>query len=156
MDLFWIILSLLFLISGLIGCIVPLFPGPPLAYVGMLLLQLKSNPPFSTKFMLVWAGIVIVVSLLDYLIPVYGTKKFGGTRYGIWGCAIGLLAGFWLGPLGIILGPFFGALVGEMLGNNQQGAIRAAIGSFIGFLFSTLLKLIACGMMLWYAIMALW
>jgi len=106
--------------------------------------------------MLIWAGIVLVVSVLDYLIPVYGTKKFGGTKYGMWGCMIGLIAGIWLGPWGIITGPFLGALLGELLANNHTGAFKAALGSFIGFLFSTLLKLIACVMMAWYFIMALW
>lgn len=102
-----------------------------------------------------WAGIVVVVSVLDYLIPVYGTKKFGGTKYGMWGCGIGLLAGVWLGPWGIILGPFFGALIGEMLASNHTGAFKAALGSFIGFLFSTLLKLIVCVIMVWYYVWAI-
>jgi uncharacterized protein YqgC (DUF456 family) len=144
------------LIVGIIGCLVPLLPGPPLSYIGLLLLQLISNPPFTLTFMLVWAGIVIVVSVLDYLIPVYGTKKLGGTKYGMWGCGIGLVVGIWLGPWGIILGPFFGALVGEMMGSNHTGAFKAALGSFIGFLFSTLFKLIACVIMGWYFVMALW
>jgi len=156
MELLWIILSSLFLLAGLIGCILPLLPGPPLAYVGLLFIQLKTDPPFSLKFMLIWAGIVLVVSVLDYLIPVYGTKKFGGTKYGMWGCMIGLIGGIWLGPWGIIMGPFLGALAGELLANNHTGAFRAALGSFVGFLFSTLLKLIACVMMAWYFIMALW
>jgi uncharacterized protein YqgC (DUF456 family) len=154
-DLFWIILSLLFLLAGIAGCIIPLLPGPPLAYFGLLLIQLKSSPPFSVRFMLIWAGIVVVISVLDYLIPVYGTKKFGGTKYGMWGCMIGLVAGIWLGPVGIILGPFLGALVGEMLGNNQEGAFRAAFGSFVGFVVGTLLKLVVCVSMAWYVVMSL-
>jgi len=156
MDILWIIVAALFLLAGIIGCILPFLPGPPLAYVGLLFIQLKSDPPFSLKFILIWAGIVLVVSVLDYLIPVYGTKKFGGTKYGMWGCMIGLIAGIWLGPWGIITGPFLGALLGELLANNHTGAFKAALGSFIGFLFSTLLKLIACVMMAWYFIMALW
>jgi uncharacterized protein YqgC (DUF456 family) len=155
MDLLWIILSMLFLLAGIAGSIIPLLPGPPLAYVGLLLIQLKSSPPFSLRFMLIWAGIVIVISVLDYLIPVYGTKKFGGTKYGMWGCMIGLVAGIWLGPWGIILGPFFGALLGEMLGNNQEGAIRAAFGSFVGFVFGTLIKLVTCIIMAWYVVTSL-
>jgi hypothetical protein len=69
---------------------------------------------------------------------------------------IGLIAGIWLGPWGIILGPFFGALAGELMASNHTGAFKAAIGSFVGFLFSTLLKLIVCFVMGWYAITALW
>jgi uncharacterized protein YqgC (DUF456 family) len=156
MDILWILLAGLFLIAGIIGCIVPLLPGPPLAYMGFLFVQLKADPPFTLRFMLIWAGIVVAVSLLDYLIPVYGTKKFGGTKYGMWGCMIGLFAGIWLGPWGIILGPFFGALLGEMINSNHTGAFKAALGSFVGFLFSTLLKLIVCVIMCWYFVMALW
>ena len=145
------------MIAGLIGCIVPLLPGPPLAYIGFLLVQLKTDSPYTLNFMLIWAGIVAVLTVLDYLIPVYGTKKFGGTQYGVWGCAIGLFAGLWFGPLGIILGPFVGAFVGELIGSKQSHqALKAAIGSFIGFLLSTLLKLVACLVMLWYFVMALW
>ena len=108
------------------------------------------------SFMWWWAAIVIVVTALDYFVPVYGTKKFGGSRYGMWGCAIGLLVGLWAGPLGIILGPFLGALVGEMIGNaNSHQAFRAALGSFAGFLLSTLLKFITCLVMVWYFIKAI-
>lgn len=155
MDIIWIVIACALLVAGIIGCIVPLLPGPPLAYAGLLVAQLKSSPPFSLRFMLIWALIVLVVSVLDYLIPVYGTKKFGGTRYGMWGCMIGLVVGFWFGPWGIILGPFFGAFAGEFFTNNQTGALRAAFGSFVGFLFSTLLKLVVCAIMFWYLIIGL-
>ncbi len=145
------------MIAGLIGCVVPLLPGPPLAYIGFLLVQLKTDSPYTLHFMLIWAGIVLVLTVLDYLIPVYGTKKFGGTQYGVWGCAIGLCAGLWFGPMGIIFGPFVGAFVGELIGSNQSHlALKAAIGSFIGFLLSTLLKLVACLVMFWYFVVALW
>jgi len=157
MDLFWIILAALFLLAGMVGCIVPLLPGPPLAYIGFLLVQLKTEPLFTLTFMLVWAGIVLVVSLLDYLIPVYGTRKFGGSKYGLWGCTFGLFAGVWFGPWGIIIGPFAGAFFGELIASSQTDkALKAAFGSFIGFLFSTLLKLIVCVIMAWYFVVALW
>jgi len=100
--------------------------------------------------------VVMAVTVLDYVVPAYGTKKFGGTKYGIWGCTIGLIFGFWLGPLGIVLGPFLGALVGELIGGkNSDSAFKAALGSFVGFLASTLLKLIVCGVMAWYFVWAL-
>jgi len=143
----------LLILGGIIGSIVPFLPGPPLAYVGLLLQQLRSDPPFTVKFLLIWAGITILVSVLDYFIPLYGTKKFGGSKYGMWGCTIGLFAGIFFPPWGIIAGPFLGAFVGEMIASNQSDqALRAALGSFIGFLFGTLLKLIACFMMGWYLI----
>ncbi|WKZ60634.1 MAG: DUF456 domain-containing protein [Cyclobacteriaceae bacterium] len=156
MDLLWTVIASCFMIAGIVGSVVPFLPGPPLSYVGMLILQLRETTAFSTKFLLIWLAIVIVIVVLDYLVPVYGTKKFGGSKYGMWGCTIGLIAGFWFGPIGIIAGPFVGAFVGELLANNESDrALKAALGSFIGFLFSTLLKLVTCLVMGWYFIKAL-
>lgn len=157
MDVFWLILGVLLLLAGFVGCLLPLLPGPPLTFVALLVLQLRSVPPFSTNFLLLWAAIVVAVTVLDYVIPIYGTKKFGGSNAGVWGCTLGLIAGFWLGPLGIIIGPFVGAYVGEWLSmRNSDKALRAAIGSFLGFLTGTLLKLVVCGIMTYYFIMSLW
>lgn len=143
------------MIVGLAGCFLPVIPGPPLSYVGLLVLQLKEQPPFSAKFLIVWAIVIVTVTALDYVVPAYGTKKFGGTKYGIWGCTIGLILGFWLGAMGIILGPFLGALIGELIGGkNSNQAFKAAFGSFVGFLVGTLLKLIVCGVMGWYFVRA--
>jgi uncharacterized protein len=151
MDSVWIILGALLLIGGIAGSILPLLPGPPLCYVALLLQQLREEPPFTARFLWIWAGITILTIILDYVVPLYGTKRYGGTKYGIWGCTIGLVAGLWMGPLGIILGPFIGAFIGELLGNsNSQHAFRAALGSFLGFLVGTLLKLIACFVMVYY------
>jgi uncharacterized protein YqgC (DUF456 family) len=157
MDIFWTVLGALLILGGIAGSVAPLLPGPPLSYVGFLIIQLRSDSPFTTKFLLIWAGIVIAISVLEYLIPIYGTKKFGGSNYGLWGCTIGLFAGIWFGPWGIFLGPFIGAFIGEMIASNQSDqAFRAALGSFIGFLFSTLLKLIVCIVMAWYFVAAIW
>jgi uncharacterized protein YqgC (DUF456 family) len=157
MDMFWLVLGIILLLTGLAGCLLPLLPGPSLAYMALLVLQLRTEPPFSLNFLLLWAALVALVTLLDYVIPVYGTKRFGGTKSGVWGCTLGLLAGFWLGPLGIIIGPFAGAFVGEWLADrNSEKALRAAIGSFIGFLAGTVLKLVVCGVMAYYFIVALW
>jgi uncharacterized protein YqgC (DUF456 family) len=106
--------------------------------------------------MVTWAIITVVITVLDYVIPLYGTKKFGGSKYGVWGCTIGLLVGIFAGPWGIIIGPFIGAFVGEVMANaNSSQALRAALGSFIGFLFGTLLKLIVCCVMGWYFVAGL-
>jgi uncharacterized protein len=153
MDVFWLVIAIVLMLGGLVGCLLPLLPGPPLSYVALLILQLRSEPPFTTKFLIVWAIVTTVVTLLDYYIPIYGTKKFGGTKYGIWGCAIGLVAGLWLGPIGIITGPFAGAFIGEMIGNNNSDkAFKAALGSFIGFVAGTFLKLVVCLVMAYYFI----
>lgn len=144
---------MLLVLAGLAGSILPLLPGPPLAYLGLLLQQLRPDKPFTTKFLLIWAGIVILSLLLDYLIPVWGTKRFGGTRYGVWGCTLGFLAAFWLGPWGVIIGPFVGAFVGELIGGQQTNqSLKAAFGSFLGFLLGSFLKLIVCLFMVYYII----
>lgn len=156
MDLLWTVIASCLMIAGIIGSVVPFLPGPPLSYGGLLVLQLREVTAFSTKFLLIWLAVVVVIVVLDYVVPIYGTKKFGGSKYGMWGCTIGLIAGFWFGPIGIIAGPFVGAFVGELLANNESDrALKAALGSFIGFMFSTLLKLVTCLVMGWYFIKAL-
>ena len=139
------------MLVGILGSILPLLPGPPLCYLALLLQQLRSDSPFTAKFLWIWAVITVVVTALDYIVPLYGTRKYGGSKYGIWGSTIGLIAGFWLGPFGIIIGPFVGAFIGELIAsNNSEHALKAAWGSFVGFLFGTLLKLVVCLVMAWY------
>jgi uncharacterized protein len=151
MDIFWIVFGALLMLVGLAGCVLPFLPGPPLCFIALLIQQLRDTAPFTSKFLWIWAGITVVVTVLEYIIPVYGTKRYGGTKYGTWGCTIGLVFGFFLGPLGIIIGPFAGAFLGELIANsNSQQALKAALGSFMGFLVGTLLKLIACFVMIYY------
>ena len=153
MEYFWIILGIVLIIIGIIGSLLPLIPGPPIAYVGLLIQQLRPGDPFTVKFLVIWAIIVVVIAVLDYLIPIWGTKKFGGTKYGAWGCTLGFIAAFWMGPWGIIIGPFVGAFVGEMIASpDSRKAFKSALGSFVGFLLGSFLKIVACGMMLYYLI----
>lgn len=155
MDALWLGLGVLLMVAGLLGCILPFLPGPPLSYLALLIQQLQTEPPYTKKFLIIMAAVTVIVTGLDYVIPIYGTKKFGGTRTGMWGCVVGLVAGLWMGPLGIIIGPFIGAFIGELIGNsNSENAMRAAFGSFMGFLVGTLLKLIACFVMIYYFIFA--
>lgn len=155
MDTLLLVLGVILMLGGLAGCILPFLPGPPLCYIALLIQQLQSDAPYTSRFLITWAVITVVVTALDYVIPIYGAKKFGGTKYGMWGCVIGLVAGLWFGPVGIIIGPFLGALVGELIANSgTDQAMRAALGSFIGFLAGTLLKLIACFVMIWYFVKA--
>ena len=156
MDVLWIVLGIIVMLVGLAGCILPFLPGPPLCFIALMLQQLREIPPFTAKFLWIWASITVVITILDYVVPLYGTKRYGGTKYGIWGCTIGLIAGLWLGPLGIIIGPFLGAFIGEMIANNNSNqAFRAALGSFFGFLLGTLLKLIVCFAMGYYLIISI-
>ena len=153
MEWLWISLGILCALLGVVGSFLPLIPGPPIAYAGLLLQQLRPEKQFSTKFLVIWAVIVVVIVVLDYLIPIWGTKKFGGTKYGMWGCTLGFILAFWMGPWGVILGPLIGAFIGEMIAkNDSRHALRAAMGSFVGFLFGSLLKVIVCFVMLYYVI----
>ena len=152
MDYVLIALGVVFMISGILGCVLPVIPGPPLSYIGLLFLHLTERYQFSTRFLVIWAVITAVVYALDYLIPAWGTKKFGGSKRGIWGSIIGLVIGlFFFPPFGIIFGPFLGAVIGELTAGKDSGAaLKSGFGSFIGFLAGTLLKLITSGMMTWY------
>jgi len=155
MDIFLIICGSLLMILGIAGCLLPMLPGPPLSYLGLIAIQLSSKINFSPKFLISWGVIVILVSILDYVIPIWGTKYFGGSKYGVWGSMAGLLAGLFIPPIGIIIGPFFGAVVGEMLAGNKQNALKAGFGSFIGFLAGTVVKLLVSLIMLYYFIAVL-
>ena len=151
MDSTWIIVGGLLMILGILGNILPFLPGTPICYLGLLLQQFRSSRPFSTQFLILWAVVVLLVIILDYITPIYGTKKFGGSKYGVWGCSLGFLAAFWMGPIGIIIGPFIGALIGELIGGKEINlALRAALGSFVGFLFGTVIKLIVSAVMAFY------
>ena len=151
MDILLIVLGAIFIISGVLGCVLPIIPGPPLSYIGLLLLHFTERYQFSSKFLIIWAIITVVVYALDYLIPAWGTKKFGGSKRGVWGSIIGLVIGlFFFPPFGIIIGPFLGAVIGELTAGKDSGAaLKSGFGSFMGFLAGTLLKLITSGLMTW-------
>ena len=157
MDTVWIILGIILMLAGIAGSILPVVPGTPLCYLALLVQQFRIDHPFSLRFLIIWGIIVALVILLDYLVPIYGTKKMGGSKYGIWGCTLGFLAAFWMGPLGIILGPFIGAFIGEFIANkDSKQAMKAAIGSFAGFLFGTLMKLVTAFVMGYYLIASIY
>lgn len=158
MDTFLIITGIILLIGGIVGCIVPFLPGPPLAYGSLILLQLTDYKPFTSNFLVIWALITLAVVIADYYIPIWGTKKFGGTKAGVWGATVGLIIGMFLfPPFGMIIGPFIGAFVGEMLNNQDSSkALRSATGSFIGFVAGTFMKLGISIVMGYYFIAAIW
>ena len=136
------ILSVICLIAGFIGCFVPVIPGPPLSYVGILLLHFTDKELFSITYLIVLLVVVAVVQVLDYIVPSFGSKMLGGSRWGSRGCLAGTIIGMFFLPFGIILGPFLGAVIGELIGGKDfSQALISGLGSFIGFLASTLLKL---------------
>ncbi len=144
-EFFLITLSAILLIVGLLGCIVPMIPGPPLAYIGMLCLHFTDKVQFTTTQLIVWGILVTLTLVLDYVVPIIGTKLFGGTKYGKWGSLIGSILGMFILPWGILLGPFLGAFIGELIGNQgSSDALKSGIGSFLGFIVGTGLKIVLC------------
>ena len=158
MDTFLIVTAIILLIGGIAGCIIPFLPGPPLAYGSLILLQLSSYKPFTEKFLVIWALVTILVVVADYYIPIWGTKKFGGTKGGVWGATVGLVFGIFLfPPVGLIIGPFIGAFIGEIINNQDTNkAFRSALGSFIGFVTGTVMKLGISIVLGYYFFAVLW
>ncbi|MCG2462863.1 DUF456 domain-containing protein [Flavobacteriaceae bacterium F89] len=146
MDLVLLILGFILMLVGIAGSFLPVLPGPPVSWLGLLLLYLTQAVPNDWILLVITLAIALVVVVLDYIIPAMGTKKFGGTKAGMVGTTIGLLVAIFipiLGFLGIIVWPFVGAIIGELLNNaGRKNALRAAFGSFMGFLTGTFLKFV--------------
>lgn len=145
LDMHWMeVVALICAFVGIVGCVVPVLPGVPIVYIGILLC-LWQGAAFSTANLVWWAVVAVGVTLLDNFLPAVMTKRFGGSKAGSRGALIGIFAGMFFGPLGIILGPFLGALVGELThdGSNSARAFKVAFGSFAAFLLGTGIKLIA-------------
>lgn len=148
--------GIILLISGIIGCLLPVLPGPPLSFTGMLLLHFSRFAHFSQTTLIVLGLVVLVVTVLDYLVPIWGTRVFGGSKYGARGATIGLIIGLFLGPAGIIIGPFMGAFVGELIFKDDvKYALKAGLGSLLGFLSGVGLKLAASFVITFYFIKGL-
>lgn len=157
MDIVLLILAFFMMLIGLIGCIVPGLPGTPIAYIGLWIAQAAEKIHFSWQFLLIWGIVVVIISVLDYVVPAWGTKHYGGTKWGVWGSTIGVFVGLFFGAMGVIFGPLVGAVIGELISGKQlNDALKAGWGSFVGILFGTILKLIACGLMTVALIQAVW
>lgn len=144
MEIVLDILAILCVVVGIAGCIIPLLPGPPICCVGILLAR-WAGADISTEMLIIWAVVAVGVTLIDNFLPVVMTKKFGGSKAATWGSTIGIVVGLFLGPVGIILGPFFGALVGELIHDRSSSAkaFKVAFGSFAAFVCGTGIKLVA-------------
>lgn len=152
MDILPIILGILCLIVGLAGCILPMIPGPPVAYAGLLLLHFTDKAQFSTTQLLLWLAAVVLVQILDYFVPMLGSKYSGGSRWGTRGCLIGTIVGLFFMPWGIILGAFAGELMG---GSKTDQALKSGLGSLLGFLLGTVVKCVMCAYFCWEFVKAL-
>lgn len=146
MDILLLLIGFTCMIIGIAGSFLPVLPGPPISWIGLLFLYFTDAVTANYWVLGITLLLTIVVTILDYTIPAKGTKHFGGTKYGVWGTNIGLVLGMFFPPIGFIIGPFVGAFIGEMIYNSQdkKQAFKAAIGSFIGFLASTFMKIVVC------------
>ena len=151
METVIIILAILAGVIGIAGSILPGLPGTPISWVGLLLLYIWGPEEMPMKTLIIWAVVVGIVSLVDYFVPMYFTRMTGGSRFAERGALVGLVAGIILTPIGMILGSFLGALLSEMYwGKKPAGeALKAAIGSFLGFITGTGLKTIVSVLILW-------
>ena len=146
-------LAFILLLVGIVGSVLPILPGPPLSWIGLLVL--KFAPSLSDRIS--WTEIIVLglftllIAILDNVLPIWSTKKIGGNKKVVWGAGIGFIAGFWFGPLGIILGPFVGALIGGLIsGSKVDVAVKHASGAFIGFMAGIVLKFINLGVLVYY------
>lgn len=158
LDPVLITIGIILLILGIVGSVLPVLPGPPLSWVGLLMLKFVS----SVSHRITWTEIILiglftlVITILDNVLPIWSTKRIGGNRKVVWGAGIGFVAGFWFGPLGVILGPFVGALVGGLIsGSNVNVAVKHASGAFIGFMAGVVLKFINLGVLVYYFVKVL-
>ena len=158
MDLFLLILSAMLIILGIIGSFIPILPGPLTSWFGLFILNLISTVEIDKTLLIITFIIALIIFVLDSLIPIYGSKYFGATKYGILGASIGLLIGIITPiPFGVIIGPILGALIGELLFNNDlKKSIKSSIGVLIGFLASTFIKFITSVIYLMIYLVQLW
>ncbi len=160
MDTILTLLGLACVIIGVFGSFMPILPGPTISWVGILLLYLTKTVENNYWILGITLIITIFISILDYTIPAKGTKKFGGSKYGIWGTNLGMIIGFFFIPipLGFMIGAFIGAFMGELYFNSKdkQRALKAATGSILGFLASSFMKFIVCVIYLGLFLVVVW
>ncbi len=160
MDILLLVIGFILMLVGILGSFLPVLPGPPISWVGLLLLYLTQAVSDDWWFLGVTAAVALIVFAMDYIIPAMGTKKFGGSRAGMIGTTLGLLVAIFfpiLGIFGIIIWPFVGALIGELTNKaDQKTALKAAFGSFIGFLTGTFLKFVVTIIFLGLFISTVW
>lgn len=153
MNTFIIVAAVIFGVLGIVGSVIPALPGPPLSWLGLLLIYFsgggKAGEPMSTSLLMIWLAVTIAVTILDYIVPMWFTKLTGGSKAAGWGALIGLIAGMFIPPIGIILGTLLGAFVAELVfaGKSAVSSAASAFGALLGFVFGTGMKLIACGLM---------
>ena len=146
-DIAFIVLGAILLVLAFIGCVVPVVPGPVLAFAGLLCARgIAPHDTPSTRTLAVALAFVVVVIVLDYVVPAMGARKFNCGKLGVFGCVVGTIVGLFFMPIGLLVGPFLGAMIGELIaGKEVRQSLKGAFGAFIGYAAGILLKLICCG-----------
>ena len=148
---------LMFLVSA--GSVLPILPGPPLSFIGLFLLALLKHfsPPLTPALIILLAIVTVLVIVMDYVIPLLGAKRYGASRWGVWGSVLGMAIGIFWSPFAMLVGAFLGAVITEWLVGKKKGeALRAGWGVVMGTLFATILRLGVSGVMTYYFVLALW
>lgn len=150
MDLLLFALAAILMLVGILGSFLPMLPGIPVSWVGLLLLHLTSVVPVNYTFLGITLLVTIIIFALQYAIPALGTKYLGGSKQGMYGATIGLFAGIFIPiPFAILIAPFLGAYIGEILNKaDSRTALKAASGSFIGLLASTFMEFVVAAIFL--------
>lgn len=149
-----ILVGLLIAVAGLIGCIIPAIPGPPLNFLSLVILELAIEDAFPLDFYFLWGGITIVVTFLDYVLPVMGAKVYKASSFGIWGSIFGMIIGIlFFPPFGMIFGLFIGAVLGELMaGKEEWEALKIGTVTFAASMLMILAKLALSGVITYYFI----
>lgn len=145
MEYIWLALALLCALVGLVGAILPMLPGPPVSYAALWMMWLRDKGCFSSAELWVMGLLMVAVTIIDYVAPIWLAKLGGGSKQSIRGATWGLVVGLFCGPLGLVLGPFIGALIGEFATNVPFAqALKVASSSFLAFILTTGLKFVYC------------
>ena len=150
-----ILIAIITALVGIIGAIVPALPGPPLCFASLVIAYFTSPGYISTSLLGIMLVVTILVTVLDYIAPIWLTKLGGGSKQAMWGSTIGILIGLFFMPVGLVLGPLAGAFIGEMMHEQHLGqAVKVALMSFIAFLLTTGIKLVVSLLMTFYVFKA--
>jgi uncharacterized protein YqgC (DUF456 family) len=159
LEIVAIVTGAILIFLGLFGSFLPVLPGPPLSFFGLLLPALvhRFSPPLTSTLMIVLALLTVAVTILDYAIPVLGARRYGTSKWGVWGSVAGMIVGIFFSPFGMLLGAFVGAVVAEWLYRRQSTqALKAGWGVVVGSAVGTVLKLGVSGLMTYYFVLSLW
>ncbi|MFD0977567.1 DUF456 domain-containing protein [Salinimicrobium gaetbulicola] len=158
MDLILIILAGVLIIVGVLGSFLPMLPGIPLSWAGLLLLHFTTAIPMNYTFLGITLLITLIIFALQYAIPALGTKYLGGSKFGMIGASLGLVIGIFTPiPFAILIGPFVGAYIGEIINkSDSRTALKAASGSFIGLLASSFMEFVVTVIYLLLFIFKIW